>query len=127
MRKLCAVHARRGTDYSVGLGFYAFLRFHVDTHQVSPLGRRPEVAATCPPIIRPVDVASVGQPVTPPVAATALSLRSSSLRPRPSAEGRVRASLARASRDYAAATTATLTDTLVWPKGHTNIAPQAKG
>ena len=64
MRKLCAVHARRGTDYSVGLGFYAFLRFHVDTTKYRRWGADPNLAS-CPPIIRPVDVATVGQPVTP--------------------------------------------------------------
>ena len=67
MRKLCAVHARRGTDYSVGLGFYAFLRFHVDTTKYRRWGADPNVAS-CPPIVRPADVASVAQPVaTAPV------------------------------------------------------------
>jgi len=28
---ICAVHDRRGQAYSAGLGFYAFLRFHVDS------------------------------------------------------------------------------------------------
>jgi len=58
MRKLCAVHARRGTDYSVGLGFYAFLRFHVDTTKYRRWGADPNVAS-CPPIIKPSDLASV--------------------------------------------------------------------
>lgn len=31
METLCAVHLRRGNPYQVGLGFYAFLRFHVDS------------------------------------------------------------------------------------------------
>jgi hypothetical protein len=31
MQDLCAAHLRRGGDYQVGLGFYAFLRFHVDS------------------------------------------------------------------------------------------------
>ncbi len=31
MRRLCSAHASRGPDYGVGLGFYAFIRFHVDT------------------------------------------------------------------------------------------------
>jgi hypothetical protein len=61
MRKLCAVHARRGTDYSVGLGFYAFMRFHVDTTKFRRWGADPNVAS-CPPIIRPTDVASVALP-----------------------------------------------------------------
>lgn len=58
MRKLCAVHARRGTDYSVGLGFYAFLRFHVDTTKYRRWGADPNVAS-CPAIVRPSDLASV--------------------------------------------------------------------
>jgi len=71
MRKLCAVHARRGTDYSVGLGFYAFLRFHVDTTKYRRWGADPNVAS-CPPIVRPADVASVGPAVTPTVSPTAI-------------------------------------------------------
>ena len=65
MRRLCAVHSRRGTDYSVGLGFYAFLRFHVDTTKYRRWGADPNVAS-CPPIIKPMDVASVGQPIQAP-------------------------------------------------------------
>jgi hypothetical protein len=30
-RRLCALHARRGPASAVGLGFYAFERFHIDT------------------------------------------------------------------------------------------------
>ena len=63
MRKLCAVHARRGTDYSVGLGFYAFMRFHVDTTKFRRWGADPNVAS-CPAIVRPTDVASVALPPT---------------------------------------------------------------
>ena len=70
MRKLCAVHARRGTDYSVGLGFYAFLRFHVDTTKYRRWGADPNVAS-CPPIVRPMDVATVGQPIQSPTVAAA--------------------------------------------------------
>jgi Peptidase M15 len=76
MRKLCAVHARRGTDYSVGLGFYAFLRFHVDTTKYRRWGADPNVAS-CPAIIKPSDLASVtmtpqqqaGLPTAAPVTA----------------------------------------------------------
>ena len=71
MRKLCAVHARRGTDYSVGLGFYAFLRFHVDTTKYRRWGADPNVAS-CPPIVRPADVASVGPAITPTASPTAI-------------------------------------------------------
>lgn len=31
MSRLCTVHARRGRDYAVGLGFYVGLRFHIDS------------------------------------------------------------------------------------------------
>ena len=61
MRTLCAVHAQRGTDYQVGLGFYAFLRFHVDTTKYRRWGT--DVSSPdCPPIIRPTDIATVAQP-----------------------------------------------------------------
>ena len=66
MRTLCAVHARRGPDYGVGLGFYAFLRFHVDTTKYRRWGAD-HGSATCPPIIRAADVASVYQPPQQPL------------------------------------------------------------
>lgn len=62
MRTLCGVHSRRGSDYSVGLGFYAFLRFHVDTTKFRRWNMDPAVANQCPPIVRPVDIATVAQP-----------------------------------------------------------------
>lgn len=31
MRRLCAMHARQGRRHDIGLGFYAFTRFHIDT------------------------------------------------------------------------------------------------
>jgi hypothetical protein len=31
MADLCAVHARQGNAYQVGLGFYAYMRFHIDS------------------------------------------------------------------------------------------------
>lgn len=31
MRSLCAIHAFRGPDYGIGLGFYSGRRFHVDS------------------------------------------------------------------------------------------------
>ena len=63
MRTLCRVQARRGLDYQVGLGFYAFLRFHVDTTKYRRWNMDPSVASLCPPIVRPSDVGSVGQPL----------------------------------------------------------------
>ena len=67
MRTLCAVHARRGLPYGVGLGFYAFLRFHVDTTKYRRWGADPG-STMCPPIIRPADLASVYQPPAAPPA-----------------------------------------------------------
>lgn len=65
MRTLCAVHGRRGLAYEVGLGFYAFLRFHVDTSKYRRWNMDPAVANECPPIIRPVVIASAKQPAAP--------------------------------------------------------------
>jgi hypothetical protein len=66
MRTLCSVHGRRGLDYEVGLGFYAFLRFHVDTTKYRRWNMDPAVASQCPPIVRPSDIASVAQPPPQP-------------------------------------------------------------
>jgi hypothetical protein len=66
MHDLCALHAKSGEPYGVGLGFYAFLRFHVDTTKYRRWGTDPTVAS-CPPIIRPSDIASVGYQAPPPV------------------------------------------------------------
>jgi hypothetical protein len=65
MRTLCAVHGRRGLDYEVGLGFYAFLRFHVDTSKYRRWNMDPAVASHCPPIVRP-DIVTVAQPAAQP-------------------------------------------------------------
>jgi hypothetical protein len=73
MKTLCAVHARRGPDYGVGLGFYAFLRFHVDTTKFRRWNMDPAVASQCPPIVRPVDIATVGQPAPDQTATTPAS------------------------------------------------------
>ena len=61
MHTLCAVHARRGLPYGVGLGFYAFLRFHVDTTKYRRWGAD-SGSTTCPPIIRAEDLATVALP-----------------------------------------------------------------
>jgi hypothetical protein len=66
MQTLCAVHARRGQPYGVGLGFYAFLRFHVDTTKFRRWGAD-SGSVTCPPIIHAEDYGTVYQPpVQPP-------------------------------------------------------------
>ena len=64
MRTLCEVHARRGQPYGVGLGFYAFLRFHVDTTKFRRWGAD-SGSVTCPPIIHPEDYGTVYQPPEP--------------------------------------------------------------
>jgi peptidase M15-like protein len=69
MRTLCGVHTEHGAAYSAGLGFYAYLRFHVDSTKFRRWNMDPAVAADCPPILHPEDIASVGQPI-PPTAPT---------------------------------------------------------
>ena len=66
MRTLCSAHARRGPDYGVGLGFYAFLRFHVDTTKYRRWNMDPAVASLCPPIVRPPVIAKVVPPLLQP-------------------------------------------------------------
>jgi hypothetical protein len=66
MRRLCGVHTEHGAAYSAGLGFYAYLRFHVDSTKFRRWNMDPAVAAECPPILHPEDIASVGQPLPPP-------------------------------------------------------------
>ena len=68
MRTLCGIHTRHGAPYNAGLGFYAYLRFHVDSTKFRRWNMDPAVAAECPPIVHPEDIASVGQPM--PAAST---------------------------------------------------------
>jgi hypothetical protein len=63
MRKLCGEHSQHGAMYNAGLGFYAYLRFHVDSTKYRRWNMDPAVAAECPPILHPEDIASVGQPL----------------------------------------------------------------
>src|SRR5690349_23351411 len=63
MRKLCGVHSEHGAPYSAGLGFYAYLRFHVDSTKFRRWNMDPAVASECPQLIHPEDIASVGQPL----------------------------------------------------------------
>ena len=63
MRTLCAGHTEHGAPYNAGLGFYAFLRFHIDSTKYRRWNMDPAVAAECPPIVHPEDIATVGQPV----------------------------------------------------------------
>ena len=63
MRTLCGMHSEHGAAYNAGLGFYAYLRFHVDSTKYRRWNMDPAVAAECPPLIHPEDIASVGQPL----------------------------------------------------------------
>ncbi len=63
IKTLCVDHTRYGAAYGAGLGFYAFLRFHVDSTKYRRWNMDPQVQALCPPILHPSDVASVGQPL----------------------------------------------------------------
>ena len=47
IQDLCEVHFARGSDYGVGLGFYAYMRFHVDSRKFRKWGAGdgPEAAA----------------------------------------------------------------------------------
>ena len=70
IKTLCDRHTARGEPYQAGLGFYAFVRFHVDSMKFRRWNMDPEVLALCPPIIHPSDVASVGQPMVVPAPGT---------------------------------------------------------
>ena len=69
MRTLCGVHSRHGAAYGAGLGFYAYLRFHIDSTKFRRWNMDPAVAAECPPIVHPNDAATIGQPLPPEAAA----------------------------------------------------------
>ena len=66
IKTLCDDHTKNGARYTAGLGFYAFLRFHVDSMKFRRWNMDPNVLALCPPIVHPADVASVTQPASPP-------------------------------------------------------------
>ena len=63
MKTLCTNHSEHGAAYNAGLGFYAYLRFHVDSTKFRRWNMDPAVAAECPPIVHPEDIATVGQPM----------------------------------------------------------------
>ena len=63
MRRLCGVHSEHGSAYSAGLGFYAYLRFHVDSTKFRRWNMDPAVAAECPQLVHPEDIATIGQPL----------------------------------------------------------------
>lgn len=70
MKSLCVSHSEHGAEYHAGLGFYAYLRFHIDSTKFRRWNMDPAVAALCPPLIHPEDLATVGQPLPQPAAQT---------------------------------------------------------
>jgi hypothetical protein len=66
MKLLCVGHSEHGEAYNTGLGFYAYLRFHIDSTKYRRWNMDPAVASICPPIVRPEDMANVGQPLPSP-------------------------------------------------------------
>ncbi len=81
MRELCAVHRREGEPYGVGLGFYAYHRFHIDTRKFrnwgfgqAPDGEQCRREALPPPLPPPPPIASLpaqqpeAQPAADPLA-----------------------------------------------------------
>jgi hypothetical protein len=47
IQRLCAIHARTGEPYGVGLGFYVGLRFHVDSRKFRTWGVNDEGTIAC--------------------------------------------------------------------------------
>ncbi|NUQ18236.1 MAG: hypothetical protein HOP95_07255 [Sphingomonas sp.] len=85
MRTLCGIHSEYGAPYNAGLGFYAYLRFHVDSTKYRRWNMDPAVAAECPALVHPEDVASVGQPLpasAPAVAAPTAVAQPAAVTPR---------------------------------------------
>jgi hypothetical protein len=65
--RLCALHARQGWRYGVGLGFYPKLRFHVDSWKFRTWGRNEYGSLAC---AASAELAQSIVPVSPPVAPT---------------------------------------------------------
>jgi hypothetical protein len=82
MRTLCTGHSQHGEPYQAGLGFYAYLRFHIDSMKYRRWNMDPAVAAECPPLVRPEDIATVGQPI-PPTTSPAPAVASAPVPPPP--------------------------------------------
>lgn len=68
MRQLCAIHRREGEPYGVGLGFYAFHRFHIDTRKFRNwgAGHAPEAEQCRRTVVPPVAPAPIAAPIAAP-------------------------------------------------------------
>jgi len=73
MRRLCAMHAASGQEARVGLGFYAFVRFHIDTNGFRRWGAAGpnHNESPCAVIERGEDPDAVYPPVAPATATPA--------------------------------------------------------
>ena len=89
MRTLCGDHSLHGDRYQAGLGFYAYMRFHIDSTKYRRWNMDPAVAAECPPLIHPEDAASVGQPLPPQSTTPATQPATTSPPPTPSTQAPV--------------------------------------
>jgi hypothetical protein len=83
MRTLCVDHSSHGEAYHAGLGFYAYMRFHVDSTKFRRWNMDPAVAAQCPPIVHPEDAGSVGQPLPTTAPAVEQVITPDPLAPKP--------------------------------------------
>ena len=63
MADLCAVHARQGNAYQVGLGFYAYMRFHIDSMKYRRWGGdgTPEASPCTAPLPVPAPAVALTQ------------------------------------------------------------------
>jgi hypothetical protein len=66
INRLCAIHARTGESYGVGLGFYVGLRFHVDSRKFRTWGINDEGSVAC---AQSYQMAHVNDPVAQPASA----------------------------------------------------------
>jgi hypothetical protein len=81
MKALCVGHSAHGAAYGTGLGFYAYLRFHIDSTKFRRWNMDPAVAAICPAIVHSDDIATVGQPLPSPATSTPSAPATSPLPP----------------------------------------------
>jgi hypothetical protein len=58
--RLCAEHQRQGPRFNAGLGFYAKMRFHVDSWKYRTWGRNDHGHIACPKVEVPPPVLAAG-------------------------------------------------------------------
>lgn len=58
MRRLCSEHQRQGPRFNAGLGFYAKMRFHVDSWKYRTWGRNDHGHLACPKVVQPTILAA---------------------------------------------------------------------